>query len=158
MRKLLQIVLLAFVASGIGYWAWDKFTPSAHASTVDAPAPAQEATSNHVVVVTYFTTDVRCKSCLNIEKLTRQTIETKFANEAASGLVRLDIRNIDQPENAHFAGDYDLSFKTVVISDQWSGTERSWQKMDDVWKHLSEPNAFTAYLSEAIEQKLSSKG
>lgn len=160
MKKLLQISLLAFVAVALGLWAWGRWMVP-HDGATDSAAATVDITQSevaqppsgpeHVVRVTYYTTDVRCDSCRQIEALTRQTVTERFADEVAAGLVVFSLCNIDQAENAHFATDYALSFKTVVISDEWNGEERSWVKMDQVWQLLGDQSAFMDYLSEAIQ-------
>lgn len=146
MKTIVRPILLALVAFGIGYWAWGKLSPPTGPEQTQSP----DAPAGHQVLVTYFTTDVRCESCLLIESLTRQTVEKRFANEMSAGTVRFAIHNIDKPENRHFAEEYELSFKTVVISDRDRGVERSWKKMDDVWILTDDPEKFIDYLSAEI--------
>jgi hypothetical protein len=148
MKNIARSLLLALVLIGLGYWAWGKFAGPAAPQPAESPAAAN--TMAHEVVVTYFTTDVRCESCQAIESLTRQTVEKRFGDELAAGKVRFAIHNIDQPENKHFTEEYELSFKTVVISDRNRGEERSWKKMDDVWILIDEPEEFMNYLASEI--------
>ena len=100
-----------------------------------APEPA------HLVLVTYFTSNQRCPTCLKIEKQAREAIESGFSSELASGLVRFQTVNFDLPENGHLARDYELTFKTVVVSDRRNGKERKWEKFDKVWDLVGDPPA-----------------
>ena len=148
MKNIARSLLLALVLIGIGYWAWGKFAaPTEPASS--GPATTAESMA-HEVVVTYFTTDVRCESCQTIESLTRQTVEERFGEELAAGKVQFAIHNIDKPENKHFNEEYELAFKTVVISDRNKGEERSWKKMDEVWDLVDKPEEFKNYLATEI--------
>lgn len=103
-----------------------------------------------MVVVTYFMTDVRCKSCRKIEALTRQTLQNRFANELADGSVQFRTINIDRPENAHYIDSYELSFKTVVVSDMNGDAEARWVRMDNVWQLLGKPDKFEQYIADAV--------
>jgi hypothetical protein len=114
----------------------------------DPAAPAVE--NRHVVVVTYFMTDVRCKSCRKIEALTRQTLQNRFANELADGSLQFRTINIDRPENAHYIDSYELSFKTVVVSDMNGDAEARWVRMDNVWQLLGKPDKFEQYIADAV--------
>lgn len=165
MKRLAQFLLLGLVVVAVGSWAWQHIGPTSPSvdSAVTSPIgsetiPTPIAAQRHdAVVVTYFTSNVRCRSCRAIEELTRRTVEERFAKASADGRVVFQALNIDQPENRHFASDYQLSFKTVVVSQYKDGVERSWQKMDDVWRLFDEPEAFMAYLSEAIEEELTAE-
>lgn len=71
--KVLQVALLGLALAGAAAWAWRSFGPTPEPATaageasrgVAAPvAPEPE----HLVLVTYFTSDQRCPTCLKIEK------------------------------------------------------------------------------------------
>jgi predicted GNAT superfamily acetyltransferase len=160
MKRVLQPLLLLIVLAGLGLWAWGRFGSTAPA-TPGVPATAQAdgtlATADapaHVVQVTYFTTDVRCLTCEQIETLTQRTVAERFAAEVAGGALVFQTRNLDEPENARFAEDYQLSFKTVVVSDRRGGEEQAWAKFDDVWSHANDPEAFMLYLESGIRAYL----
>ena len=115
-----------------------------------------EAEPERLVLVTYFTSDQRCPTCLKIEKLTRTAVYDGFAAELDAGIIRFQTVNFDLPENKHFIGDYALAFKTVVISERHQGKETKWDKYDKVWDLVGEPEAFTAYLQAGIRAHLKS--
>lgn len=153
MKKTAQRILLAFVSVALGYWAWGKL---AEPGAVPVPAVAADASreAKPVVVVTYFTTNVRCDSCRTIESLTRATVEEFFGAELAAGTVRFRTVNLDELANKHFAVDYDLSFKTVVVSEEASGEVLRWEKLDDVWSLLNQPEGFKAYVAAPVHTYL----
>lgn len=78
MKKIAQLILLLFVAGAVGYWAWGKVVPGETSVETTPPAPSAQAAAIQVastqakptVVVTYFTTDVRCESCRPINART----------------------------------------------------------------------------------------
>jgi hypothetical protein len=146
---ILRIALLGLALVGIGNWAVRAFGPG----TAVAAAPAAAAPA-HEVVVTYFTTDQRCPTCLKIEKLTREAVDGGFSAALASGELRFQTVNFDRPENQHFAKDYDMSFKTVVIAERRDGKEIRWEKFDEVWDFVDQPAAFHAYLRKGVQRFL----
>ena len=138
--KLLRIPFLLIALAGLAVWARDLFHRATHVpppvAAAAAAAPARE------VVVTYFTTNIRCESCLTIERLTRESLDKCFAAELADGRVRFQMINTSLPENRHFTDDYDISLKTVVVSDRRAGREVNWKRFDQVWDLLDDPAAF----------------
>ena len=176
MKKILQPILLLIVALGLGAFVWGKINsaptaPSAAPETAQTmsitdaakantaapatdPAAAAQAAAPSPIVVTYFITDVRCASCKMIERLTRETLARDFADAMDSGQVRFQTINIDRPENKHYARDYELAFKTVVVSRQSPSGADDWEKLDEVWQLLDTPDAFAAYVGSAVAAKL----
>ena len=153
MRKILQSALLIFALSAIAYSIWSRGNDDSEQLTSATPATTEPA-PHAQVLVTYFTTDVRCTSCLKIEALTQAAVEESFATELASGRVRFQTLNLDRPENEHFASDYDIAFKTVVVSEEKSGEVLRWEKRDDVWKLLDESDAFKVYIAAPVREFL----
>ena len=115
-----------------------------------APTPALHDVGKAEVVVTYFTTDVRCTSCLTIEELSRRAIEQGFPAEVADGRVVFRVLNTDRPENAVYKDHYELANKTVIVSHQANGREVAWTNRQDVWLLLDEPEPFFAYVREPV--------
>ena len=165
MKKIAQSALLFFALGSLCFWAWEKLSGAPATATPDQPstqtvdhAMKDEASqSQQTVVVTYFTTDVRCKSCLLIESLTQQTLEEQFTQELANGTLHFQTLNIDRQEHQHFTQTYDLAFKTVVVSTERQGTVTHWEKLDEVWTLLNEPEAFKSYMAAPIRSLLSPK-
>lgn len=159
--KILQIALLALVFAGVAVWAWRGFGPKQEPATSGGQAakqaqPITQTEPERLVLITYFTSDQRCPTCLKIEKQTRDAVQDGFASELGAGTLRFQTVNFDRPENKHFIADYGLAFKTVVISERHQGKETKWDKYDKVWDLVGEPEAFAAYLQEGIRTHLKS--
>jgi len=149
MKNLLTIGLVALALLGAGVAVWKR--SSARAEPAGPPAAALPADG---VVVTYFTTNVRCASCLKIEKLTRETVAKHFPAESAAGGLVFRVINTDEPGNKHFLNDYQLVSKTVIVSVRKDGQETGWKNLQDVWLKLADPAAFDAYVRGAIGSAL----
>jgi len=108
-----------------------------------------------VVAVTYFSSDVRCATCLRIERLTRETVERNFPAELKSGRIVLRTVNLDGPGNEHFVQDYSLISKTVIVSDLAKGQEVAWENLQQVWTKQKDEAAFDAYVVDAVRRHLS---
>ena len=159
MKKIIQWVLLAVVVLGVGV----EVVRNRAEPTVQKTVPIQAVESTNTasanektaVTVTYFSSNVRCVSCRKIEALTRNTIETQFAEQMNSRQLVFETINIDLPENKHYVEEYELSFKTVLIAYVDGTGEKQWRKMDKVWELLSNEDQFEAYIAEGITSALS---
>jgi len=163
--SLIRAVVSLIAIVGIGAWAWKNFKPAAADTAQQTSTTTAEASGNpqpssltnesgHVVLVTYFTSDVRCPTCLKIEKQTRESIKKSFPKELATKEVVFQTINFDKAENKHFVKDYQLAFKTVVVSERQDGKEIHWSKYDKVWNLVNTPDQFQAYLTDGIQQYL----
>jgi hypothetical protein len=159
--KILQITLLVVAFAGVAVWGWRGFRAEQESARTGGQAAAEaqpiaQPESERLVLITYFTSDQRCTTCLRIEKQTRDAVQDGFAAELGTGTLRFQTVNFDRPENKHFIGDYGLAFKTVVISERHQGKETKWDRYDKVWELASKPEAFAAYLREGIRAHLKS--
>lgn len=111
-------------------------------------APAEPAST---VVVTYFHTTARCVSCLKIEDLTNATMAERFAAPIAEKRVVWRSVNLDEPANAHYAKDYALHTKSVVVSEVKGGFEVRWKNLDRVWHLLGDPESFQSYVEKEVQ-------
>jgi hypothetical protein len=107
-----------------------------------------------VTRVTYFSSDVRCTTCVRIERLTREVVERNFAPELRSGRIAFQVVNLDGPGNAHFVQDYRLISKTVIVSDLARGEEIRWENLQQVWTKHRDEQAFEAYVVDAVRRHL----
>lgn len=123
-----------------------------------ASEPVPDATQDDGVIrVYYFHGDVRCKTCLAIEARTSEIVSRVFADEIASGWLRFERVNYDEPANRHFREEYRLAFSTVVV--QGAGEDRKWENLAEVWTliHQDEP-ALEEYLTRHILRMIDPTG
>jgi hypothetical protein len=121
--------------------------PVAAAVPAPPPAPAPPPT----VFVTYFHTTARCASCLKIEDLTNATMTTRFAGPIAEKRIVWRSLNLDEPANNHFAKDYGLYTKSVVVSEVKEGREVRWKNLEKVWDLLGDPAGFQGYVEREVQ-------
>ncbi len=106
------------------------------------------------LVVYYFHTNFRCRSCTMIENLTKQAVNSGFAKELKNGRMELQIINIEESGNEHFAQDYKLYTKSVILSDKVNGKQQSWKNLDKVWKLLGDEDKFIDYIQTEVKTLL----
>lgn len=106
------------------------------------------------IVVYYFHTTFRCHSCNMIEKFTKEAVESGFASELNNGTIELKIINIEEKGNEHYAEDYKLYTKSVIVSDVKDGKEITWKNLDKVWTLLGDQAKFIEYIRTEVKTSL----
>jgi len=106
------------------------------------------------VIAYYFHGDFRCSNCYKIEKYSKEAIDKYFAKELESGELEYKIVNLDEKGNGHFAKDYKLYTKSLVISKITGGREVEYKNLEKVWNHLGDKEAFYNYVKEEITKYL----
>jgi len=147
--------LLTAVIAGIAWFAIQEVRQAKATEQAGLAAeaePASAANQQPHVVMTYFTTNVRCASCRKIEALARETAEVHHAAAIANGRLFFQVINTDDPGMAHYISEYELVSKTVVLSRRENGKELEWKNMGDVWSHFNAPESFHAYLAEQLRE------
>jgi RNase H-fold protein (predicted Holliday junction resolvase) len=126
--------------------------------TVTAPSEknstTQQQQDSRQLVVYYLHGTFRCPSCNTIERLTKQAVEQGFAEQLATGRVQLKILNIEEPGNEHFAEDYKLYTKSVILSDRKNGKEIQWKNLEKIWTLLHDETKFIEYINSEVKSYL----
>jgi hypothetical protein len=134
MKQLLAVLVLSFLGLG----------PLQAAPAKKAPAPAA------VVDVYYFHGFQRCMSCNKIEAYTKETVEKRFAADVKKGGVVMHVINLEAPENQHYAKDFNINAKTVVVTRSVGGRQVSHRTLDQVWMLLRDKPKFLAYVEKSV--------
>ena len=106
------------------------------------------------VVAYYFHGDFRCSNCYKIEKYSKEAIDKYFARELESGELEYKIVNVDEKLNEHFAKDYKLYTKSLVLSRVKAGEEVGYKNLEKVWNYLGDKEAFYNYVREEVAKFL----
>lgn len=114
----------------------------------DIAAPEPQKTD--YVRAYYFHNDFRCSNCHKIEQYSREAIDKYFAKELASGELEYKVVNTDEKGNGHFAKDYKLYTKSLVISKIKGGKEVEYKNLEKVWNYLGNKEAFYNYVKEEV--------
>ena len=121
-------------------------TPEA-AATVKAEAPAA---GKHFVAY-YLHGRARCVSCTTIERLTKNALDTHFADAQKSGLLEVRIINVETLENRHYIQDYQITNQSVILSEVQNGKEVRWKNLKRVWRLYNKEEAFDDYIRTETE-------
>jgi hypothetical protein len=106
------------------------------------------------IVVYYFYGTARCESCMKIEAYTKEALNAGFPDALSDGRMEWRPVNVDEPGNVHFIRDYNLSFRSVVISDVKDGKQAGWKNLDRVWDLLGDKQEFIEYIQGNVKPYL----
>ena len=167
MKKIATAVLLLLVAGSVVFVVKDATrnlpSPSAPVlnpggdvsssrapSSVESSAPivadATDSEKKDVFVAFYLHGTMRCPTCLNMERMAREAVEATFAEELAGGGVAWRAINTDEPENAHYAKDFELVSSGVVVAREREGTILQWRNLSKIWDLNGDEGQFKAYV------------
>jgi hypothetical protein len=150
-KRIVTIVLSIFVATSIVYLVATEVRKPEKSETASKGTQNNPASmENHALTVYYFHTTFRCPTCRKIEALTESTVKNFFSAELADKKVIWKSINIELPENKHFADDYKLFTKSVVIVDTANGKQIRWKNLDKIWELVRDESAFTIYVKNEI--------
>jgi hypothetical protein len=119
-----------------------------------AESKSEPAGADHKLVVYYFHTTVRCATCRKLESLTREVIESRFADEVKNARLEYRVVNTDEDGNGHFINDYSLFTKSIVLSDVKGGAQFRWKNLDKIWEKIRDEEAFRQYVEDEIRSYL----
>jgi len=160
MEKLKKIVtygLLGFALISIGF-ALGKHSVKPTAPALPLPESGVNADSGTVpdaedqLVVYYLHGTFRCVTCNTIEKMARELVETDYAAELADHRIRW--MEADFQEDKALARQFEVVSSCVVVANLKNDAIADYQRLDEVWTLMSEPEAFNRYIRDAIDQYL----
>lgn len=144
-------LLLAFVFITIGFSLGRRTAP-----VVSSGSGGGTPASGARVMVYAAHMTFRCPNCSRIEALTRELLDSEFAAEQDSGI--LEFHSVDYLRDPGFARQYDVTSSVVIIARFRNGTVSGFERLDGVWTHLGQRDAFHDYVREAVERSLSLEG
>ena len=131
-----QLVRSALVLAGATFHALGQTAPADEPAATNAPGQP---------IVYYFHRTARCPTCLSMETRTSQAVVRANSGDAAPNLAWQAV-NLDEPANAHFADDFQLTFGTVVVAENREGNAIRWKNLEKVWEYSSDETTFLQYL------------
>ena len=154
-KTVVKWVLLAFVAACIVALAARSFRGDNAVRT--ASSAATEISSKDRVVALYFVGRVRCQACEKIERLATKAIEEGFPADLGSGRLAFRQVNVDLPGNEHFASDFEMANRTLVLAEYRGGKAIRYEKLDQVWSLYDKEKAFDGYVKERTRAFLAAR-
>lgn len=105
---------------------------------------------SHSVVAYYFHRTYRCPSCLAIEAISLEALQTGFDQELQDGSLEWLTVNLDEPGGEEFVNDFNLVTSSLVIVDMHNEKQVRWKNLENVWELLDNEDAFTNYVQDEV--------
>ncbi|OIO58957.1 MAG: hypothetical protein AUJ82_07325 [Verrucomicrobia bacterium CG1_02_43_26] len=137
MKKLIVILLAAVAVISASFSVF---------AAADKPAAK--------VIAYYFHGTARCPTCYKFEQYSKEAIETNFKDALASGKLEFKVVNIDDKGNEHYARDYQLYTKSLILSLIKDGKEIKWKNMDKIWEYVGNKERFIDYVKNGVADLL----
>ncbi|HUT29415.1 MAG TPA: nitrophenyl compound nitroreductase subunit ArsF family protein [Sedimentisphaerales bacterium] len=112
-----------------------------------------ERTPQHrsrTVVAYYFHRTFRCPSCLAIEALSLEALQSGFEQALRDGTMEWVTVNVDEPGGEDFVNEFDLATSSLVIVEMESKKQVKWKKLEEVWKLKDDRDAFVQYVRDEV--------
>jgi len=106
------------------------------------------------VVAFYFHGIFRCPTCHKLEQYSKEAIEINFKEALASGKLEFKVVNIEDKGNEHYAKDYQLYTKSLILSLVKDGKEIKWKNMDKIWEYAGNKDKFIDYVKNGVSDLL----
>ena len=140
--KRLFFVLLAFAALSSSSIIFSPLTQAA------------EGAKGIQVIAYYFHGTMRCPTCYKLEQYSREAIENNFKDALAPGKLEFKVVNVEDKGNEHYAKDYQLYTKSLILSLVKDGKEIKWKNMDKIWEYVGNKERFIDYVKSGVADLL----
>jgi hypothetical protein len=152
-RKIINVVLLLFVAASLAAWAVREFHGPQPASTPPPPG----AVHGKQVVAYYFHRSERCETCNKLEAYSHEALAAGFADELADGRMAWQVVNYQEPAGEHFRDDFGLIAPSLVLAEVRNGRAVRHRELSDIWTLVDDKPAFLAYVQRQTKEFLDSE-
>lgn len=150
--KLAPLVLLASALVG-GCQRAESSATGVKAEALAATSASAPLHANSVVVY-YFHGNRRCRTCMAIQRAVQTTVSERFARETAAQTLVFREVNIDEPANAHFVTEFELSASSMVVVAKRGEKVVKWENCSEVWPLAHQSSKLEAYVEQQIRSYL----
>jgi len=156
MRKLLSVAAVVLLLGGAAFAqaSRPRKAPAGGGAPASGGDKAVYAEKGWRLVVYYLHGTYRCPTCLSIERQSKETVETVFADDIKAGRVVFRSLNYEGGDDAHFATDYSLMTRSLVLSLHRDGKEVKWKNLPEIWTHVHTPEKFREYVRGEVAAML----
>jgi len=121
---------------------------------LSAPSQAEESAKGAHVIAYYLHGDMRCPTCHKLEQYSQEAVETNFKDALASGKLEFKVVNVEDKGNEHYASDYQLYTKSLILSLVKGDKEIKWKNLDKIWEYVGNKQRFIDYIKSGVAELL----
>ena len=153
-KYLINTVLLVFVFGSLGY----ALLRGDQGGSSDTPAARPLGETIPIVegvepdwAVYFFYNDVYCDTCEKLEGYALEAVRTQFSDELEAGLIQWRSLDMTTSENEHYAVDFSLYSKSIVLVKLDDGEEIRWENLEDIWDLVHDQPAYMDYIRDSLK-------
>lgn len=154
----INALLLAFVFGSLGYALLKgdegAIEGSASGRPVGLTVPAVEGVEPDWAVY-FFYNDVYCDTCERLEGFALEAVKTHYADELESGSIAWRSIDMTTSDNEHYAVDFNLYSKSIVLIELDNGEEVRWKNLEDIWDLVYDKPAYMDYIRDSMKDFMS---
>jgi hypothetical protein len=140
LKNTITALLLLFVAGSLGYLLQGRLYPA-------EPGEAEVLqTPNQGTVVWYFYSGPPCDTCRKLKSYALESLQEHFKKQLDSGTLQWGTLNMEKPPNEHYASDFGLFTKSIVLIKFKEGKPEKWQNLDRIWDLVDDRAAYSEYI------------
>jgi hypothetical protein len=102
------------------------------------------------ILAVYFHGNIRCATCLEIEKMARDTVISEFADESGPGGISWAAVNYDLPENDRYNSEFQLQAPSLIMMEVENGKALRWKNLASTWDLVNDKHAFSKYVFDEM--------
>ena len=118
------------------------------------PKMTASASGSDRIEVIDFHNEHRCKTCLEIEGLTKKFLADNYAKEMEQGLVSFRLINADEKANSAIVEKYQAYGTTLIVSSVKNGKEEYTDLTNFAFMNYNKGDKFTAGLKKDVDAAL----
>lgn len=106
MKRIIGLLFLLAMTTGI-------FSCNTNTSKASGGSSSIETGKN--ITVYYFHFTRRCMTCNNVEKVSKEAVETQFATQVKNGEITFKSVNLDEKEGGEIGAKYKIEGQTLIV-------------------------------------------
>lgn len=144
-KPLMKGVFLLLIVLSIGFTIMYEIKVRRTEAQGIPATEAQAPMKAHRLFVYFFHGNKRDESFSKLEEMTRKVIEAKYAGALSNGAIILSQVNLEDPANAQFVRDFQLTSPCIVLQ---KGAR--FEKLDAARNLMDDPDRFAGYVAGGI--------
>ncbi len=106
MKRIIGLLFLLAMTTG-------NFSCNTNTSTASGGSPSVGAGKN--ITVYYFHFTRRCMTCNNVEKVSKEAVDTQFATQVKNGEITFKSVNLDEKDGEAIGAKYKIEGQTLIV-------------------------------------------
>lgn len=153
LKYTINAVLLSIVVGSLAYAFLKPAPPNDPTSPTRTPLgdtiPIVEGVDPNFAVY-FFYNDVYCDTCERLEGYAIEAVRAHFHEDLDSGVLRWRSIDMTTPENEHYAEDFKLFSKSIVLVELVQDEEIRWENLKDIWDLVYDQPKYTEYIKSSL--------